>query len=754
MKIKRVFAIPVLLMIIMLVSVFSRYMLHKNVVENYGSYFTDPQTGLPYLTEMDSYYHLRMTKDINELGHPGRQIVDGEPWDSMSYAPEGRAATGYRPLMSWITIGVYRISSSLTGMTLDQTAYWLNMFMSALVVIPIFLLALETGNLWGAFVSAVLAALNYGYFLHTIPGFFDTDGVIAWVSCFFFYFACMAVKKAAAKEYRALAFHGAGLLISFIALYNSWYIYYMFAGLFALALLIYIILTFKKGEAKASAVPAGIFAAVCLAVVILEPGIFERAFNLVSGIFRSSTGLFPNIFVSISELRKPALVTGGLAGLFQMKVLTDTNIGIINAVGGIVPFLTAIVMCPILIRRIVRKNISIENILLPLWFAVTLVLAFRGWRFIMLLALPVALLAGNAVSLLSSMMDEGKMMDKGIYKVMIIIVMTFPALYGVSRASGDSVPSASNAMVSSLYAIRDSAPEDTVLISWWDYGYVFEEKAGRATLFDGGSQSGIRSYWVSKALATKDEKLSANILRMLLGSGDKACTEMLDTFGENEDTLVFMDELLSLDAPEAEKLLAGKESDPERRAALMALLFPENTPPAKYIITPDMSKISGWFATFGMSMGKDKLPAESYSAIMDGVGVSAPVNGKTVYKSGRGFNLILEKTEDDYSAYTSFTNERGEEPLKIDRVLVRDLSGYREFAVSQEASESQSSSQEAGLTWTVIIESDGHDAKLSLVTRDMADSVFGKLFYLGGEGLEHYAYDPLTSGATRVYDVR
>ena len=64
-------------------------------------YYRDA-SGLPYFSEMDSYYNLRLTQDLVDHGHFGSEIVNGTPWDTMSYAPEGRPAE-YPPLLAYVT---------------------------------------------------------------------------------------------------------------------------------------------------------------------------------------------------------------------------------------------------------------------------------------------------------------------------------------------------------------------------------------------------------------------------------------------------------------------------------------------------------------------------------------------------------------------------------------------------------------------------------------------------------------------------
>ena len=734
------------MLIIIASSVLLRLPVYRNVQNLGDGRYIDSETGIPYLTEMDSYYHLRMTSDILNNGHPGDSVVDGSYWDSLSYAPEGRSVDGYRPLMAYIAIGVFKFASCFAQVSLEQIVYWLNVFISSLVVIPVFLLAYEMSNIYGACVAAIISTLNYGYLIHTVPGFYDTDGVITWVSCFFLYFGCKTVKSISKKDRKSIIFFGVCLLISAVALYNSWYIYYMFVFLLAGTLFLYAAVTFKKDAPKSSAFYAISSIVLIFLLFIAEPGVFKSIFSLFTRIYAKGGKLFPDIFVSISEMRKPSLIAGGMTGLFQMKVLSGSNIGIINAVGGSVPFIAALVMLILTIRKIVKKDIFPEHILLVLWFIVTIVLAFRGWRFIMLFALPVAILSGNLTGEICALMDKGKMMDRGFYKIALIAFMTFPTLYGSYRSYADSQPSVYADMGDAMITIRENTPPDTILISWWDYGYFFEEKAQRRTLFDGGSQSGIRSYWVAKALSAADERFSSNIFRMLSASGDEACEQMLASFGESEETLVFMDELLMTEKEEACEMLSQKGIDHDSVIRLVDLLFPDTLPPMQCIITPDMIQIAGWFAEFSSSDENDTLNKDNYAGIINRIAVAPPTGINNVYKTDYGLDIIIKHTNEGLEASTAVSGKSGDQPYPVEKLILVSQDQIEEY-VMHDISEKEN-------TFCIIMDLTEGNVNLSLVTTPMADSVFGRLYYCHGAGLKHYEAQSELSNSVQVYNLK
>ena len=759
---------PVMILCIMALSVFSRLPFHGPLMD-YGEGFIDSETGLPYLLDMDGYYHVRMTNDIALYGHPGETVKEGEPWDSLSYAPSGRTASDYKPLMASISIAVNHLISLFVPMSLEQTDYWLNTFLSALVIVPVFLIVFEMCGLTGAVVASVLASLNYMYLCYTMPGYYDTDGVTLWVSCFFFYFGLKLFKGWEEKNKKSLIIGGIGFALSFTALFYSWYEYYVFPVLFAGVLVLFTLLTWrkKKGGRLYSLIPLLTASGIIAVILITGKGLISRIGLLLDKVFlgTESSSVFQNVYLSIKELQKPALWTSQISGLFQLDVFSQSNFCIINAIGGILPFLFAVAMFLILLLRMIKKGVRFDYLFLLVWFLVTFLLSFTGNRFTMLFAIPAGILAGNLAEnlagkvsgLLEQRSGAKRKLCRVILPAVLLAALLLPTLYsvysmyGMYRADADSFDPEEvwdyRSLEESLSGIRENTPKNTVLVSWWDLGYFMEEKAEREALFDGGTQYDQRSFFVARAFATEDEELSANIFSMLSGSGDEGCDLMFSTFGETEDTLLFMNELLSGSKSTAMEKLLKKDISEDRAKELAELLFPEDTALTECIITPDLPLYAKWFPLFGRTATEqDENPMEFVVEMQD-MPVELSESGKTVVDSENGYDVILEKGEDEWYAWTSSGEEASEEqPPYIDRLIFVDPHGNREYVQNHDLSGEE-------LSWTAIVTDDGQETTLSLVSSSLADSILGRLFYLGGEGLTRYKAEPEFSNDTLVYRV-
>ena len=743
--------LPAVILCLMLLSVFPRLSFHFPIA-SLGEGFLDSETGLPYFEDMDCYYHLRMTEDILLYGHPGDTVKDGAAWDSFSYAPEGRSASGYKPMLSYCTIAANRLISVFTPQSLGQTAYWLSPFLSSLVVIPVFLLTFEMCGLTGAVTASVLSALNLGYLYNTVPGFYDTDCVVIWISCFFFYFGVRLVKGFQEKNRKSLIINGSFFVLSFIALYQSWYIFYMFPVILAGAFVLFTILTWKKEREKTLYffAPFLLAAGIGIAVLLLERNLFTSVIGIVKHIFSEteSGGIFSNVFASIGELQNLPLWAGSLSDLFRLKVFSATDLCIINLAGGILPFISAFAMSMLLIRRIILKDVRVEYLILLLWYGITLVLSFKGQRFIILLAMPAAILSGNLAGTLCGLMDRRRPGFRAVYRAAVLSLLLLPVLLGVYDlysyllSSSAEIVLPDRSVEECLLKLRDQTPEDTVLISWWDYGYFLEEKAKRRALFDGGTQYDQRTYLISRAFATKNEELSANIFRMLSGSGNAGLKRMLSTFGETDETLLFLDELLSGSPMRAREMLLQKGISDASADELAALLFPKDLPPMECVITPDMPWICGWLPVYGRTGTEQDESRVRFAWDAHRMPISLSESGETAIDTGSGYYVLLKQEGEGFSARTSLTEAfSGEQPIRVERVILADSDGYREYMQEQDSFEKAPAPDEerAALPWTVILYDDGQETYFSMVSSDLADSVFGRLVYLGGAGLSHYA---------------
>ena len=80
-------------------------------------------SGLPYFSEMDSYYNLRMTQDLIDHGYYGDTMVNNTQVDNHRYSPNGMNTT-YTPGIGVVTSFMYNLANIFGHFDVKTVAIW------------------------------------------------------------------------------------------------------------------------------------------------------------------------------------------------------------------------------------------------------------------------------------------------------------------------------------------------------------------------------------------------------------------------------------------------------------------------------------------------------------------------------------------------------------------------------------------------------------------------------------------------------
>ncbi|MDY6776622.1 MAG: STT3 domain-containing protein [Candidatus Nanohaloarchaea archaeon] len=136
-----------------------------------------------------------------------------------------------------------------------------------------------------------------------------------------------------------------------------------------------------------------------------------------------------------------------------------------------------------------------------LWIASTLYGATQRSRLLFLTSQPVALMAGYGLStgmkhfrrsgLWDYIGESVEQVDRGqAFRIAVglflvpVLLFNGAAAYSMAQGIGGSP---NQAWMENLEFMREETPVDSVVLSWWDYGYWFETIGGRAAIADGGN---------------------------------------------------------------------------------------------------------------------------------------------------------------------------------------------------------------------------------------------------------------------------
>ncbi|WP_455646191.1 STT3 domain-containing protein [Methanosphaera sp.] len=612
-------------------------------------------SGMPYFTEIDSYYNYRLTENYLETGHLGDSVVNGTDWDSLSTSPNGREAN-YQPVIIVLAALVYNFVNLFGSVSLTQVAFWLGPIIGSLAVLPaFFIVKRSTGSTWGAIVAGIIAGAAPAYFSHTYGGFFDTDmfNVLLPLMIVLFLTESVYAKKPVWKGIYAV------ISALFLALFSlSWSGYTYMVLLTFGTLILYLPISYcvdKKDGKNISNVkewllnnPATITLVVFIiaSVILLAITVGSSMFESITSVVGLSTSLqsatagsaYPNVYVSVGEMQIPEVIdianqSGGLFSLIYAILGLFLFVYVLRKKPKAEKVVEEEIKDPtdkkVRNRRYTPKTKKAEEIahhehvfrpgkfewtvdeknnnlflfvLTLLWILGIAVMLTQGTRFIEQFEVPVALLAGLFVGIIIKYVDlkiEQKSYVTAIAVVLVLLAVVSPMMADHATASA-SVGSTNDDMYNTLTWIKANTAEDTVLASWWDFGHLFTAVADRQVVFDGGSQNNMRAYWIGNALQTHDENLSAGILRMLANSGEDA-SNTLDLYtNDTSKSVEILNAILPMDRTAANTALTGTYGLSQQESnSVLDLTHPANTKPVNLILSSDMLSKAAWWSYFG-----------------------------------------------------------------------------------------------------------------------------------------------------------
>ena len=856
----------VLIILILLAVVFALKMpaADLNIISDQAKGEYVDSSGLPYFSEMDSYYNLRLTENYIDHGFVGDVQINGSDWDMHRYAPTGDEIH-YELGIVYVTSFLHDFANQYFGdYSVKEIAFWVGAIISTLAVIPAYLFSRRITNEYGAIVATLIIALAPNYFAHTFPGFFDTDMFYYIFPLFFIFFFIESIR---ARNIICKVLCAILSIISIGLFSQSWAGYIFYIGLMGIFSVVYLIacyyfnvgkdnkeeysnklLWFINQNALKSIVLLGVVGFVGLAIFRGLDGvisIFGSLLGLLSLQSASSViGGFPNVLVSVAEMQIPAMLGSGMNSLF----LANSN-GVVNGIGGIGVLFAGLAVLYLFVKNIfgLRKESVIPDntnkphkserlsaskkldnsrkfkinfnkfnmesmpdilsdnkltilygCLFIIWVLVTVLAVTRGSRFITTIVLPFALLTGIFVGVASEYIRTKITNDKILLTIIAIAaifvavplttistiygILTFIVIVGVGAAliyilkpkatsgkkipikktiaiiaitlalivpcvcgafltSNTVIPGTNDAMWNSMAWVNETQSNDTVLTSWWDFGYLFEIAADKQVTFDGGSQSGDRAFWLGQAMTTDNLELSAGIFRMLDTTGNKAVESLVNITNDTGKSTDILIDILPMKSDDAQKTLQSKYHLTGAQAKdIVQYTHPKNPRPVIFVASSDMLQKAGWWSYFGAWDFKNQS-SENYNYYVptDQVKVNPGSTGKlsllddqgmtvnAVIQRGSGNNSTTAYTEAVYSdtGKQIFVNDTPYNPLNISRLVVIE-DGY--------VMKNESVANAKDANYTLLLMGEKNYYTPILMNKELENSMFTRLYLYGGAG--------------------
>ncbi|MDP3733803.1 MAG: STT3 domain-containing protein [Nanoarchaeota archaeon] len=155
-----------------------------------------------------------------------------------------------------------------------------------------------------------------------------------------------------------------------------------------------------------------------------------------------------------------------------------------------------------------------------------------------------------------------------------------------------------DAWYDTLTKIKNEAPQNIIITSWWDFGHWFKAIADRPVTFDGGTQVGHGAHWVGKSLLTNDQAVTVGILRMLNCGQNTAFEELNLILNDTLKSITTINTIILQSKEQAAQTLQSHGVTADQRALVLQYTHCA-APPDYFITSEDMVGKSGVWGHFG-----------------------------------------------------------------------------------------------------------------------------------------------------------
>ena len=598
---------------------------YPNMTEDERTAFTNEE-GRYYMTDPDSYYHVRITDNHLKTGSIGDSYEeDGTPHDSRSFWPEGRSAD-YTTGIVLLTEAVWKPLNAVFGTSLYDVEYALAAFMSGLAGLAAFLLVRRMSNTAGGLAGGLLVSCAPAFVLRTAFSRYDTDMFAVLMDLLLILFLTEALR--AKSRGKRIGFAGGFVLSAW--LYAFCWTPTAVALITGFTLFGGLVYAVWNGAGKQS----GILTVIGCGAAALAGLVIFHGMKVISDILayipltaatRTEGGTLPSVFMLINELSVPPLIPGSFGQWFY-DPQPGREISIMTGLGGaaaVLLTLAGIIWLALKCFKRFRKGnrfpleipesreyLGVLLVCLGSW----VFLLRYGFRFIEHLAAVTGVFGGAAIGWTGALARgrKGKTgwIPAGICAVLCAVTVA-PAAATSMGIISRTCPAVSRVSDKAMAWVREKAEDpDAVIASWWDYGYYYEAASGHPCLWDGGSMDPTRAILFSKAMVTHNPVLSRRILQMLSTTGNRAAEYLMErTDAETAFDLIW--ETLPMEKKEAIRQLRIRSGmTAEEAAEAEALLHPEKTKETYLIITDTMMQEIAWFEyyTFWDFTGETPIP--------------------------------------------------------------------------------------------------------------------------------------------------
>ncbi|MFQ6010474.1 MAG: STT3 domain-containing protein [Candidatus Aenigmatarchaeota archaeon] len=483
------------------------------------------------LLGFDPMFQYRYTKYLADWGRL-------PAWDELTYYVGRDANIGLiAPFMFYITTLLFWVFNPLFGFSLMTTASYASAIYGALIVIPAFLLGRELSNKYGGLLAAILIGTAPQILVRTFGGSYDTDQLALFFIILTLYLGFYALRK---KTIAGVAFATTGFLAFMITWGTFSYTIFILVG-FVIVNFALIALIGKKSLITKTE------------KVVVKPKLKEKLDFALKDL-KGNVKVLVALFVAISSL---GLLIGGnilrsLSTLIQFSQIAEAKIvnisiaelqpfNIFNLEGwiastgnflmgeGVLDIITFLLFVFFVLFALTytvgKKDTYRASFILTLLF-IGIYTTFRGIRFTEFTSALFLVIIAAGFGLLVEYSKRDTML-----KVLVLGTGLWIAFIGagIGMQMGQGLgPSSPKVWEDAWYFIKTQTPETSLIGTWWDPGHMIATQGERRNIADGAHCGSPCLYSINdritdlgKIMATEDEKISIQLIQKYKGTSEK-----------------------------------------------------------------------------------------------------------------------------------------------------------------------------------------------------------------------------------------
>ncbi len=668
-KIHKLDILWVIIIIVLTFGVRFSPVLINDYSKSYDRMYSD-SSYTPYTNDPgDTFYYARRIQDFSN----GKNAL--KPLSKMGFDKKminlsaTRDESWARNMFPIIGAGFYKVCSivGVDDIMVVSTIY--TSFLVALAAVLLYLFIKNTTNRLGAMAAAVMISVATPVLLNTSWAHCDTDGILILLPIAMILSLYKSLESLELKNKIIWSVVSVLMYILICLSWTSYEVYYLVLLGLTVAVIAGSFIFKNVFPKKIRLVILGQLIFDTIFSLIIDGSRFIK--GVLSIFISSSSGIgakgngYPSASKYISELAKLKWVTTDIENIFNTAVGTN-----INMLGGIAVVLIVIFTSVTLIIMCFRKRnsedekyrtIGLQAMIFVSWLIATIMMLFQGQRFLEYILMPLSILFGLGLGYIINYIREkdinftgaviiygiciivviGTFMsadtilgivafilviicaiiarnkNKELMAILLTVVLVITPLNGAYKVVKTYRPGLTDIYYETADWIRNMTPPDSLIASWWDYGYFFQCQGDRTTIGHGGVFDGQYFYWLGRGLLTSDYKLSAGIFRML-GNGGLAAQEILtEQFNDSKKESDILAKILAVPRKEAFKILTKDYKIPQDKAEKVIMrTHPKKNRPIYLVITQDMFAKINAIAYYGKWNFDDKHKNYFYATSM------------------------------------------------------------------------------------------------------------------------------------------